>query len=187
MSMHVRRSPVSTALPFSPTDLKSHLRVSHSEEDYQITNMGKTAAAEIEQFAQIALLTQTIDVTIFRPQSDRGLRLPVGPVDDQDVPTVTINGEAFTDFDFVGGIRPYLWWGEDFYRLTLRRIDIEYLAGFGASTSDVPSDLVQAIMDQTALHYGGPRWTPRDSPRRPTWRVSGPGIAGCRYDRPRAG
>lgn len=155
MKMLVHRTPGGTDLAFVLNDLKAHLRVSDDAEDVAILTIGETAAAEIEQFAQIALLTQTIRVTIFNPPKDYGLNLPIGPVADGEVPTVTIDGEAFTAFDLVGGNRPYIRWLADFYDLTPSRMTIEYQAGFGATASDVPPDLAQALMDQAALHYDG--------------------------------
>lgn len=155
MKMLVHRTAGNAALPFVLADLKSHIRVDDDVDDVAITNMGQTAAAEIEQFAQIALLTQTIRVTIFNPVQEHGLNLPIGPVSDDDVPTVTFDGAAFTGFDFVGGNRPYLRWLASYYDITPSRITIEYQAGFGAAASDIPPDLAQALMDQAALHYDG--------------------------------
>ncbi len=157
MKMLVHRIAGGAALPFVLSVLKLHMRVDENavEEDTAITNMGKTAAVEIEQFAQIALLAQTIRVTIFDPGQESGLCLPIGPVEEVDVPTVTIDGEAFTAFEFVGGNRPYIRWLSNYYDLTPSRMTIEYQAGFGATVADIPSDLSQALMDQAALHYDG--------------------------------
>lgn len=155
MKMLVHRTAGAAALPFTLDDLKLHLRASDDAEDTAVQNIGLTAAAEIEQFAQIALLTQTIRVTIFSPAQEYGLNLPIGPVADDDVPTVTIDGEVFTAFDFVGGNRPYIRWLASYYNLTPSRISIEYQAGFGTDAADVPPDLAQALMDQAALHYDG--------------------------------
>ena len=155
MKMLLDRITGSAVLPFVLDDLKMHLRVPDDAEDAAIQNIGETAAAEIEHFAQIALLTQSIKLTIFNPSPESGLSLPVGPVADADIPTVTIDGQAFTAFDFVGGNRPYIRWLDSFHNLTPSRIDLEYQAGFGATASDVPSDLAQALMDQAALHYDG--------------------------------
>lgn len=155
MKMLVHRTAGGAALPFVLYDLKLHLRVPDDAEDTAIQNIGETAAAEIEQFAQIALLTQTIRVTILNPSREYGLSLPIGPVADEDVPTVTIDGEAFTAFDFVGGNRPYIRWLADYHDLTPSRMTIEYQAGFGDAAADVPPDLAQALMDQAALHYDG--------------------------------
>lgn len=155
MKMLVHRLPSSAALPFVLADLKSHLRVDDDAEDDAVTNMGETAAAEIEHFAQIALLTQTIRVTVFNPAMDDGLSLPIGPFADESFPAVTIDSEAFTDFDFAGGTRPYIRWRAAYQGLTPSKAVIEYQAGFGTSASDIPPDLVQALMDQAALHYDG--------------------------------
>ncbi|MBC7285002.1 hypothetical protein [Hoeflea sp.] len=155
MRMLVHRTAGGAALPFAMDALKIYLRSPDDAEDHQIENIGLTAAAELEQFAQIALLTQTIRVTIFNPDRESGLILPIGPVADDDIPTVTIDGEAFTAFDFVGGNRPYIHWLADYHNLTPGRMTIEYQAGFGADATDVPSDLAQALMDQAALHYDG--------------------------------
>lgn len=155
MKMLVHRTSDGAALPFDLDALKLHLRVADDAEDTAIQNIGETAAAEIEHFAQLALLTQTIRVTIFDPAKESGLRLPIGPADEDATPTVTLDGAAFTGFDFVSGNRPYLRWQDGYFELTSSRMTIEYQAGFGASASDIPPDLAQALMDQAALHYDG--------------------------------
>lgn len=155
MKMLVHRANTTSALPFDLDNLKAHLRFDHDDEDALITNMGHTAAAEIEQFAQIALLTQTVRVIMFHPGDEQGLRLPIGPASDDDTPTVTIDGAAFTAFQFVGGNRPYIQWLDDYFNLSPSRVTIEYQAGFGAAATDIPADLAQAVMDQTALHFDG--------------------------------
>lgn len=155
MKMLVHRDPTATTGPVTTSDLKAYLRVTHSDEDAAISNMGAAAGREIEQFAQIALLTQTIRVTIFDPRREYSLNLPIGPVIEGDTPTVTIDGEPFTDFDFVSGNRPYIRWLAPFYDLMPSRMMIEYQAGFGASSEAVPPDIAQAIMDQTAMYYDG--------------------------------
>lgn len=155
MKMLVNRIANGTAQPFDLEDLKAHLRVDDTAEDTAITIIGRTAAAETEQFTQTALLTTTIRVTIFDPDQYIGLDLPIGPVKHGDVPTITIDGDAFIGFDFAAGIRPYIRWRQDYHRLNPQKIVIEYQAGFGAAASDIPQDLAQAIMDQAALHYDG--------------------------------
>lgn len=155
MKMLVDRIASGSAPPFDLYSLKSFLRVDHDEEDGDIINMGRTAATEIEQFAQVALLTQTIRVSIFNPPKEQGLNLPIGPVSGDEVPTITIDGEGFTGFEFVGGNRPYLHWLSSYFDLTPSRMTVEYEAGFGADASSIPRDLAQALMDQTALHFDG--------------------------------
>ncbi|MFN3823585.1 MAG: hypothetical protein ACK4RN_06360 [Pseudorhodobacter sp.] len=155
MKMLVHRASTVEGPPFDLAALKRHLRVSFEDDDAPISNIAHTAAEEIEHFAQVALLTQTIRVTIFDPPRDMGLRLPVGPVADDATITVTIDGAGFTAFDFTGGNRPYVRWLAPWYDLTPTRLNIEYQAGFGATAIAIPHDLAQAVMDQAALHYDG--------------------------------
>ena len=156
MKMLVHRTLVSTAAPFTLNGVTEHIRVDDASENDAITDIAWTAAAEIEQFAQLALLTQTLRVTIFDPvRCEPYLFLPLGPVDDNDTPTVTLDGDGFTDFEFSGGLRPAIRWRESYFCLMPVRMRVEYTAGFGATVADIPADIAQAIMDQAALHYDG--------------------------------
>lgn len=155
MRVIIDRTPISTALPFDLANQKTHIRMEGPDSDLEITNMGRAAAAELEQFAQIALLTQTIRVTVLSPWPEAGRRLPIGPVATGHRPTVTVNGVAYTSFEFVDGNRPYILWDGLYHRLLPQRVVIEYQAGFGASAEDIPADLAHAIMDQTALYFDG--------------------------------
>lgn len=156
MKMLVHRVAHSAALPFSLSDLKQYLRVIHDDEDPGISLIGAAAAAEIEKFSQMALINQTVRVTIFDPVSGEcGLSLPVGPVADDAAVAVTIDGEAFTDFELCGGNRPYIRWIASWFDLRPKRLTIEYTAGFGADETSIPRDMAQAIMDQAALIFDG--------------------------------
>jgi uncharacterized phiE125 gp8 family phage protein len=155
MKMLVNRTAISAGLPFDLESVKSHVRVSDDTDDAAITNIGRTAADELEQFAQIALLFQTIRVNIIDPTLHRVLSLPIGPVADADSPSVTLDGAAFTGFTFFGGIRPCIWFQPESRNMTPSQITVEYQAGFGADASSIPPDLAQALMDQAALHYDG--------------------------------
>lgn len=154
MRMLVNRE-ATAAVPSDLTAVKLHLRVDGDAEDAAITKMWRTAAAEFEHLAQIALLTQAVRVMIINPAANRLLALPIGPALGGDAPAVTIDGTAFTDFDFIGGVRPLIRWGESFASLRPELIEIEYQAGFGATDASIPEDVAQAIMDQAALHYDG--------------------------------
>ncbi|MCB1349305.1 MAG: head-tail connector protein [Maritimibacter sp.] len=157
MKMLTHRTPTVDDLPVTLAQAKAHMRVDHDEDDTAIESMVATAAAELEQFAHIALLTQTIRVTIFDPDMGPSwLRLPIGPADENSPPSVLVDGVAFTDFAFAGGNRPVIRWGETWSELSEpTRVTIEYYAGFGDTAADVPPDLAQAVMDQAALHYDG--------------------------------
>lgn len=155
MKMLVHREVVGNELAASLEAVKLYLRADQSDEDAAITNMIRTATFELEEFAGLAVLIQTIRVTIFDPPSQLYLSLPIGPVVDDAEVVVTIDGVAFIDFQIETGHRPVIRWGDSFDLLTPTRLTVEYSAGFGATSEDVPADLAQAIMDQTALHYDG--------------------------------
>lgn len=156
MRMIVHRSPIGSALPFVLSEVCTHLRVEPDEDDYgaPIEIIAQAAAADLEEFAQIALLNQIIRVNIFNPNPlQSGFLLPIGPVELNHTPTVTFDGGAFTGFAFVGGDRPYINWKSEYFDNLPSRITIEYQAGFGEAATDIPADLVQALMDQAAMHY----------------------------------
>lgn len=156
MKVIVHQTPMnSAAAPFELDDLIVHARAEGAGDEAAIANMGHTAAAEIEHYAQVALLMKTIRVTIFEPHCGAGFALPIGPVADNAPRVVKLDGEIFLDFYFLGGLRPYIRWFPEFHLLTPSRIEIEYQAGFGADASSIPQDLSQALMDQAALHYDG--------------------------------
>lgn len=155
MTTIIERQPIATALPYDLDALKIHFRVDHSFEDDLIRAMGATAAAELEDAAQVALLTQTIRLTIFAPRRDADdfLRLPIGPMAADTVPIVTIDGEGFTDFQAIPGNKPGIYWGETYTARDHDRVSIEYMAGFGTEESDVPRDLSMALNDQALMLY----------------------------------
>lgn len=156
MKMLVHRLPMSSSLPFILSELKHHLRVDAAEEDDAVTKMGLAAAAELEHFAQIALLTQTIRVTIYDPPGRGDITLPIGPPVQDSTATVTFDGEPFTAFSLEAAYRPYLRLGTAACSWPHpTRITVDYQAGFGADAVNIPADLAEAIMDQAALHYDG--------------------------------
>lgn len=156
MRMLVYRTAIGAQAPFDLDGVKEHLRVTHSEEDASISGMAWAAAAEVEHFAQVALLTQVIRLTIFDPTPGQcDLRLPIGPVPEGGAASVAVDGEAFTDFELVGGIRPTVRWLAKWHDLRPARVSIEYNAGFGNDATSIPRDLAQAVMDQAGVFFDG--------------------------------
>lgn len=149
----VERTPISTNVPFDLADLKLHARVDYAEDDPSLINMGWEAVAEVQELANIALLRQTIRLTIFDVALGAGLSLPVGPMAPDGITTVSLDGEATTAFDVVSGRRPYLAWGSTLRGSRVERAVIQYEAGFGDETGDVPEDIRHAILDQVALDF----------------------------------
>eukprot|EP00918_Siedleckia_nematoides_P062676 GHVU01136624.1.p2 GENE.GHVU01136624.1~~GHVU01136624.1.p2 ORF type:complete len:142 (-),score=8.49 GHVU01136624.1:176-601(-) len=109
----------------------------------------------------IALLHQTVKVTIFNPIGEHGLSLPECPAVGGGVTAVTLVGAGFTDFAFVDSNRPFIHRLDGYFDLTPSQIEIDYQAGFGPDASNIPHDLEQAPIDQAALHYD--RRSPMDA------------------------
>jgi uncharacterized phiE125 gp8 family phage protein len=133
---------------------KAFLRVDGDHDNTTITEMIEATAHQLEDAAEIALITQSIRVTIEGwPDSDR-LRLPIGPVlTDDPVFQVMAEGELI-EAELIPGARPVLILGETATEyLRHARIVIEYEAGFGGTTEAMPPDIRHAIRDQVAQLY----------------------------------
>lgn len=151
MRVTTRRTPIATGLPFDVADLQLHIR---TDED-GLDRYGLTAAGELEHFAQVALLHQKINLTILAPDDSQGIHLPIGPSYANTAPTVKLDAVPFTGFDFYSGQHPHITWHASYFDAAPSLVQIEYEAGFGTQASDVPPDLVQALLDQAALHFDG--------------------------------
>lgn len=149
--MITSRTPIAMGLPFLCDDLELHLRA----DEVGIARYGQTAAAELEHFAQVALLHQRINVTILAPDDSLGIQLPIGPSYADTVPLVKLDGADFINFNFHGGLYPHITWQTSYFDAAPSLVQIEYQAGFGTEPSDVPPDLLQALLDQAALHFDG--------------------------------
>lgn len=154
MKMLVHRTPenASTA-PVGLLSVKSHCRVDYDEDDQLIEGLTLAAMADIEDAAQIAVLTQTIRVTIFSPGHHTTLFLPIGPALQSEGVTVTVDGEPFTGFEFVTGNRPMIKFNTLYPDPSPDRLQVEYVAGFGSTPQHVPRDIQLAITDQAAVLY----------------------------------
>jgi uncharacterized phiE125 gp8 family phage protein len=148
--MIVERLTHPTVLPFVLPLLKDHCRVDSGDFDVELTGHGKAAAAELEAYAQLALIDQTIRVTLDAWPRPDTFGLPVAPVIDALSVTITADGLPYADFAVITGLRPAV-------RLMGARpcgvIVISYEAGFGPAQADIPADLVTAIMDQAAAFF----------------------------------
>ena len=134
--------------------VKDFMRVSGSSEDVAITGMADTAAAEIEAYCELALLTQTITCTT-DAWPGQEVTLPVGPVAADATITVHLietDGTATPVPDgywLEGGRYPVL----HFIGTPGGRLRISYPAGYGASNTDIPADLAHALCDVASRLY----------------------------------
>lgn len=150
--MIIERLTPATDDPGMVDDLRAHARLDgNAEDDAQIVRMARAASREAEGLAQIALLNQTIRVTLLDGwPGGATLPLPVAPLLDASTVEVTADFDAFTDFRVVTGLRPAI-------HLTgwppAGVVVIEYQAGFGPDSDSLPDDLREAIHDQAVAYY----------------------------------
>ncbi|MCK8483950.1 hypothetical protein MUY21_07865 [Aliiroseovarius sp. S2029] len=147
----ISRTPISTAAPVDPTDFTDHMRV---DDALGSLRYAFTAAREIEAYADIALLDQTITAQA-DPLTGKVLSLPVGPVAlgaSVVVELIELDGSATpipSGWFLVAGPRPQLF----FDTIPGGPIRVTYTAGYGAEASTIPDDLTHAIMDQALKLY----------------------------------
>lgn len=131
------------------TDAKQWTRVTGDHDDWDFARMIHAVAREAEDYAQIALLDQTIRILL--PRWPRGhVRLPIVPILARNSVSVTINTDPWPDMLLGGGSRPLLMMcGNPPPGVVV----IEYRAGFGALPENIPADIRQAMLDQVAVYY----------------------------------
>lgn len=149
--MIVERLTIPTGQLFDRNAMVDHLRLDDDlvTEGYRHV---QAAAGEAEAYGQLALLTQTIRVTLDAWPDLHGptFPLPIAPVIDAGSVTLTADGLPFTGFTVIPGLRPAL-------ALTgncpTGRVIVQYQAGFGATAAAIPPVLAHAILDQAAAFY----------------------------------
>lgn len=148
--MRIERTPLVVVDPFNLADVKDRARITDTYTEFELTLLARSAAQELEHYASIALLNQTIKVTLDEWGCDNWFSLPVAPLVAGAPIALTIGGAAVTAFTVVYGLRPAM-------RLTDTSIEgeaiITYTAGFGAAATAIPQDLRQAIHDQVVAAY----------------------------------
>ena len=151
--MNTERTPTTTELPVSLAVVKDHVRVDGGFDDASVVLLIRTAAADVEAQAGIALLTQTITITV----EDAGclVDLAIGPAAadaEAVVETIVADGtatEMVEGFRFETGRYPRL----HLDTVPTTALRITFTAGFGDTAADVPADLQMAIADQVARLY----------------------------------
>lgn len=104
--MIIERLTMPTALPFDATALADHVRVTDAAQITEARRHAKAAAGEAEDYGQLALLNQTIRVTLDAWPRAAWVALPIIPMLDPLSVTVTVDGVAFDGFAVVAGQRP---------------------------------------------------------------------------------
>lgn len=149
--MIIQRTPLIGGLPVDVQASAVHGRTDNIPDfAADVTRMAAAAALEFEAYAQIALLDQTITVTLEVKPSLSLLPLPVAPLLDPMLVGVTVDGVAYDDFAVISGMRPALRFSTD---RPCGVYVVEYMAGFGETSADVPQDIQNAIFDQAAVLF----------------------------------
>ncbi|MFQ8432499.1 hypothetical protein [Amaricoccus sp. W119] len=156
--MRYIRNPFAATAPFDLADLKLHARVDDDDDDANLTLMGWTAAGEIEARTELALLAQSIAVTL--DCWGDAIPLPVGPfyaggLAEHPVTVQLVDGEGNAT------AHPAGWWIEPGRRPVLhltskgegRALIVTYPAGYGVAVADIPHDLRLAVNDEAARLY----------------------------------
>ena len=148
--MIIQRTQAVGGSLFNLSDVMDHARLSDTYFLAEAQRLALAAAREFEAYAQLALLDQTITVTIDEPIRCAMLALPIAPLIDVLSVQVTVDGVAFDDFAVIAGLRPAL-------RFTDEKpsglVVIQYLAGFGSSDFALPADIRHAIADQATANF----------------------------------
>lgn len=150
--MNYERLKQTTADAFEIETLKDRARA--IDDDHALTVLGRAAVLEIEAYADLALLGQTIITTM-----DKGGPLPVGPWwregEAEHAPSVMSYAPdgSFVPMTegwyFEKGPHPAIW-----FTTPLREfVTVSYPAGFGLTAAAVPADLALAVADHAARLY----------------------------------
>lgn len=166
--MSLKRISGPAAEPVTLAEAKLFLRVDTSAEDSGLTSMISAARALFERETGLVLLAQDWEWTLDRfpepgLEGRRTLELPLAPVADIDEFLVRDNAGAETDIpptdyvlDLAASLPRLVEKGRGLWptpKASAAGVRLAFTAGFGASASDVPADIRQAILELVAHAY----------------------------------
>lgn len=151
------RTPIASGSAVSLDQVKARARIIGDDEDADIALLIDTAAAEIEAHCGIALLAQSVTVTL--RAWCRGIPLAIGPFWAEGLADHPVTVELLDEAG-IATPHPAGWWiqGGRYPVLNLAgdgigaAIRITYPAGFGEPAS-IPADLQLAVIDHAAMMY----------------------------------
>lgn len=151
----LKRTVAPTVTPVTVADAKTHLRIDDSDSDSYISELIEVAAEAVTEMAGKALITQTWQIKTGQVVGRAKLYLPFAPVQ-------SITSIAYFDADDASqsaDTADYALKGDDdrawiepvgmgqwpsMYDRT-DALTVTYVAGYGASPSNVPANLRQAV------------------------------------------
>lgn len=161
-SLHCSSEPA--AEPVSLTELKTHLRVDHDEDNARLEGLITTARQAVERDTGRSLITQTWELRLDAWPS-RAIALPHPPVqsvsgityvDSSGVTQTWSSTEYAVDIYSVPGlVRLAYGYSWPNIRGDERGIAVTYVTGYGASGTNVPYELRQAVLLRAQMEYDG--------------------------------
>ena len=148
------------AEPLTLSEAKAHLRLDGAEEDALLTSLIATARVHLEAETGLSLIERTLRLYRDDWPGDGVLNLDHGPV--KAVSSVTVYDEAgdpamvpLTGHRLDGVARPARLWlaQRPAPGAALNGIEIDFVAGYGASGADVPEVLKRAMLTHVALMF----------------------------------
>ena len=164
--MNLKRITAPTTEPLSLTEVKAHLRITHSDEDTLITSLIKVARQQAESITHRSIASAVYEFTIDDFPSDE-IVLPMPPVesvtsiiykDKDSVETTWASDEwIFYNSEPAKIIPAY---GKDFPSFTpypIGAVKIRYTAGYKTTSTDadliIPEEIKQALRLLVADYY----------------------------------
>ncbi|MEP2707182.1 MAG: head-tail connector protein [Roseibium sp.] len=141
------------AEPVTVAEMRDHLRLSGTEEDTALAGFLKAARTHIEQATRRALISQSWRLYLDTWPIGRLVRFPVSPV-------LSVDQVTVYDFDGAPGILTSDDWrldrstqperlkiklGAGLPASQMMAAEVDFTAGYGVVSSDVPEDFRQAI------------------------------------------
>lgn len=133
-------------------DLADYLRVTATEAASAM-RYAHVAGQELERYAAVALLSQTIVAETLETGSTV-LSLPIRPIQAGETITVELAAEdgsttTTADWHLRDGQHPVI----HLDKAPDQPVRVTYVAGYGSTTADIPSDLQHATLDQALGLY----------------------------------
>lgn len=152
------RTPIASGSAVSLDQVKARARIVGDDDDMELSLLIDTAASEIEAHCGIALLAQSVTVTL-RAWCKR-IPLPVGPFWTEGFAEHPVIVELLDEAGNATA-HPAGWWieGGRYPVLNLTgngngvAIRIRYPAGYSAEADGIPADLQLAVTDHAAMMY----------------------------------
>lgn len=156
--------------PVSLSDLKSHLAVTHADEDARLSTLLAVARMLVERTTRRRLISQTWRLTLDRIPEGGVLALPLQPVQTVSAVRVADAAGAFTTFPLAGVLldladepaRLVFGAGVPTPGRAVAGIEIDLVAGYGPTADAVPAPLAQAVR-LLAAHWYAARGTEPDA------------------------